>query len=124
MRRFVADACALCVLAMGAGAAVGQQATVAAPVARSVVLDKDAADLARMRQSPEYVERIFVESYDPDAVRVPRRTLERRFSDTLLKAPPAAAMGIRPLDATPCMSLPSTWNNIGTSFAPMSGCPR
>jgi len=119
-----ADACAFCVLAMGAGAAFGQQATVAAPPARSVVFDKDAADLVRMRQSPEYVERIFVEAYDPDAARIPRRTLERQFSDTLLAAPAVPAMGIRPLDSTPCMSLPSTWNNIGTSFAPMSGCPR
>ena len=124
MRRLAADACALCVLAIGASAASGQPVTMPAPATRSVVFDKDAADLARMRQSPEYVERIFVEAYDPDASRVPRRTLERRFSDTLLSAPPASAMGIRPLDATPCMSLPSTWNNIGTSFAPMSGCPR
>jgi len=124
VKRLAADACALCVLAMGATAAVGQQATAPAPSTRSVVFDKDAADLARMRQSPEYVERIFVETYDPDAPRGPRKPLERRFSDKLLAAPPASAMGIRPLDSTPCMSLPSTWNNIGTSFAPMSGCPR
>lgn len=124
MKCLAADAGVLCMLAVVTGAAVGQQPQSPVPPGRSVVFDKDAADLARMRQSPEYIERIFVEAYDPDAPRVPRKHLERRFSDTLLAAPPASATGIRPLDATPCMSVASTWNNFGTSFAPMSGCPR
>ena len=124
VKRLVTDACMLYLVTMGVGAAFGQHAMAPALTARSVVFDKDAADLARMRQAPEYVERIFVEAYDPDVPRVPRKTLERRFSDTLLAAPSAAAVGLRPLDTTPCMSLASTWNNIGASFAPMSGCPR
>jgi len=91
---------------------------------QSAVFDRDAADSARQRQDPTYVERIFVEGHDPDAPRAPRKPLERRFADTLLAPPPAPMAGMRMLDTTPCMSLASTWNNIGSSFVPLSGCPR
>lgn len=39
-------------------------------------------------------------------------------------APPAPMAGMRMLDTAPYMSLASTWNNVGSSFVPLSGCPR
>lgn len=94
------------------------------PSGTSVVFDKEAANAARQRNDPSYIERIFVEGRDPDAPRAPRKPLEKRFADTLLAPPAAAAVGMRPLDTTPCMSLASTWNSIGSNFVPTSGCPR
>lgn len=94
-----------------------------ASTARSVLFDAKAAEAERARQTPLYVERIVVEGRDPDAPRRPARPLEQRFADALLAPPPAASVGLRPLDTRPCMSLPSTWNNLGSSFVPPSGCP-
>ncbi len=90
---------------------------------RSVLFDTRSADAARARQQPLYVESIIVEGRDPDGRRPPRKPLEQRFAEALLAPPPASAMGIRGLDTTPCMSLQSTWNTIGNSYAPLAGCP-
>lgn len=94
-----------------------------ASTARSVLFDAKAADAERARQTPLYVERIVVEGRDTDAPRRPARSLEQRFADALLAPPPGATAGLRGLDTTPCMSLQSTWNTIGSSFVPPSGCP-
>jgi len=88
---------------------------------RSVVFDHGASDAARLLQRPSYVESIVVEGRDPDARK--RKPLEQRFAEALL-APPASSVGLRALDTTPCMSMPSTWNTIGSSYAPLTGCPR
>lgn len=95
-----------------------------ARASESPVFDQRQADEARQRNEPTYVESITVLGYDPDVRRVPRKTLERRFAETLLAPPSAPMAGMRMLDTTPCMSLASTWNNIGSSFVPVSGCPR
>jgi hypothetical protein len=90
---------------------------------RGAPFDATAAQRARLQQQPTYIESIVIEGYDPDARRVPKKTPERRFGDAL-NAPAAAGMlGSRTVDSTPCMSLASTWNNIGSSFVPTSGCP-
>lgn len=120
MKRLLST-CVVALLLAAGGAVQAQRAPVAGG---SVVFDKDAADAARQRNDPIYVERIFVEGRDPDAPRVPRKPLEKRFADTLLAPPPAPMAGMRMLDTTPCMSLASTWNNIGSNFVPLSGCPR
>lgn len=127
-------ACALAAFLLTSGA---QAQDTAMPVPRSLppvppkaaatsspVFDKEAALILRQRQDPTYVERIYVEGRDPDAPRGPRKPVEQRFADTLLAPPSASAVGLRMLDTTPCMSLASTWNNIGSSFVPPSGCPR
>jgi len=122
-------------LAVAAGPSAGQPVPLPAPRAtalpapstrtpESSVFDQRQAAEVRQRSEPTYVERITVEAYDPDVRRVPRKTLERRFAETLLAPPPAPMAGMRMLDTTPCMSLASTWNNIGSSFVPVSGCPR
>jgi len=91
--------------------------------ARSVVFDAKAADFARLREQPIYVESIVVEGRDPDGRRSKPKALEQRFAETLLAPRPSPTAGLRLLDTTPCMSLASTWNNIGHSYAPASGCP-
>ena len=91
--------------------------------ARSVLFDARGADASRARQQPLYVESIVVEGRDPDARRRPGKPLEQRFAEVLLAPPPASAMGTRHLVTTPCMSLQSTWNTIGESYVPLSGCP-
>jgi len=91
--------------------------------ARSVVFDSKAADFARLRQQPIYVESIVVEGRDPDGRRTKPKALEQRFAEALLAPPPSPTAGLRFLDTPPCMSLPSTWNNIGNSYAPIHGCP-
>lgn len=90
---------------------------------RSALFDARSAADARVRQSPLYVESLVVEGRDPDARRPKTKPLEQRFADALLAPPPAAAAGMRSLDTTPCMSVQSTWNNFGSSFAPLAGCP-
>jgi hypothetical protein len=42
-------------------------------------------------QQPTYIEQIFIEGYDPDARKFAKKTLERRFADSL-NAPPAAGL--------------------------------
>jgi hypothetical protein len=91
--------------------------------ARSVLFDAKSADAARARQQPMFVESIIVEGRDPDARRRAPRPLEQRFAEALLAPAASSAMGLRFLDTTPCMSLQSTWNTIGNSYAPLSGCP-
>ncbi len=90
--------------------------------ARSVVFDAAAAARERARQQPDYVERIYVEGRDPDAPRKPR-AVEQRFADALLAPRPSPTAGLRFLDTTPCMSVISSWNNLGNSYAPITGCP-
>ena len=90
---------------------------------RSVLFDAEGAADARVRQYPQYVESIVVEGHDPDGRRPKARPLEQRFADALLARPPAASAGLRMMDTTPCMSLQSTWNVFGSSFAPLTGCP-
>ena len=91
--------------------------------ARSLVFDAKGADAARTRAQPVFVESIIVEGRDPDARPRRSKSLEQRFADALLAPAPASAMGMRFLDTTPCMSLQSTWNTIGNSYAPLTGCP-
>jgi hypothetical protein len=90
---------------------------------RSVLFDAKGASDARMRQSLQYVEFIVVEGRDPDGRRPKSRPLEQRFADALLAPPVDGPAGMRRLDTTPCMSLQSTWNVLGSSFAPLTGCP-
>jgi hypothetical protein len=90
---------------------------------RSIMFDPARAAEARARAQPQYVESITVEARDPDAPRVRRKAFEQRFADSLLGPPPASRVGMRRLDSTPCLSVPSTWNSLGTSFAPLGGCP-
>jgi hypothetical protein len=90
---------------------------------RSVLFDARGAADARVRQSPQYVESIVVEGRDPDGRRPKARPLEQRFADALLAPPVDGPAGMRRLDTTPCMSLQSTWNTFGSSFAPLTGCP-
>lgn len=89
---------------------------------RSVVLDPRSAADARAKFGPVYVETITVEGRrDPDAPK--RKPLEVRFAEALAPRPdPLAGMSV--FGDTPCMSLPSTWNNIGDAHVPLSGCPR
>ena len=100
-----------------------QNGAITSPMASSV-FDKEAAAEAWRRQTPVYIESILVVGVDPNARKAVQKTLEQRFADSLNAPPPDPAAGIRPLDTTPCMSMASTWNNIGSSFAPMTGCPR
>jgi hypothetical protein len=74
------------------------------------------------RSEAVYVETINVEGRKPDARRP--RALEVRFAEVLTAPRPSPLAGINPLSDTPCMSLPSTWNNIGDAHVPQSGCPR
>jgi len=108
---------------MSAGNVAAGPATPPAGAARSVLFDAFAADEARLRQQPAYIESIVIEGHDPDLRRPPRKPLEQRFADALNAPKPAATAGMRMMDTTPCVSLPSTWNNIGSSFVPLSGCP-
>ena len=89
---------------------------------RSIMFDTKAADVERARQQGIYVESITVQGRDPDAPRVPRKPFEQRFAEALLR--PAPTAGARMFDTTPCMSVQSSWNNIGESYAPMFGCPK
>ena len=82
-----------------------------------------AAAYLRFRQQPAYVESITVEGRDPDGPRVKRKSLEQSFAETLLAPRVAAAMGMRQLNATPCYAIQSSLNTIGSSFAPLTGCP-
>lgn len=91
--------------------------------ARSALFDAGAADAARTRQQPQYVESIVVEGRDPDARRPKPRSVEQRFADALLAPPPSPLAGLRMLDTTPCMSVLSTRNDLGNSYAPLTGCP-
>jgi len=103
----------MCLTAAGAPA---QEAT----LPRSVVFDRKAAEAAR--EQPTYVESIVVIGRDPDVRPARPRSLELRFADALVAPRPSLAAG-RMFDNTPCMSLPSTWNNIGDAHVPLSGCP-
>jgi len=94
-----------------------------ANAARSPVFDARTADAERWRQQPAYVESIVVEGVDPDARRRPAKSVEQRFADALLAPPPSPTAGLKFLDTTPCMSVQSTWNNLGNSYAPITGCP-
>jgi hypothetical protein len=122
------------VLVMVTGTAASQTgpATFSAPApagapggagSRSAVFDIAKADELRLRQQPAYVESIVVEGRDPDGPRTRRRSLEQTFAEVLLAAPPAAAMGMRKLNATPCHAVQSSLNTIGSSYAPLTGCP-
>ncbi len=90
---------------------------------RSVLFDGKARADARVRQTPQYVESHRRRRPRPDGGDRRRKPLEQRFADALLAPPPGAAAGMRSLDTTPCMSLQSTWNTFGSSFAPLTGCP-
>jgi len=100
--------------------AAAQASAQDAALQRSVVFDRKAAEAAR--ETPTYVESIVVIGRDPDARTAKPRSLEQRFAEALIAPRPSLAAG-RMLDNTPCMSLPSTWNNIGDAHVPLSGCP-
>ncbi|MFO1303693.1 MAG: hypothetical protein U1F54_08165 [Burkholderiales bacterium] len=94
----------------------------AAEPVRSVVLDVRSAADARARSAPQYVETIVVEGRrDPDAPR--RKPLEVRFAEALAPRPNPLT-GLTPFSDAPCMSLASSWNNLGDAHVPLSGCPR
>jgi hypothetical protein len=121
--------CALLIASPARAQALSSSTLTAEPVrdaaltGRSVLFDAKGAADARARQRPQYVESIVVEGRDSDGRRPKMKPLEQRFADVLLAPPPAAAAGLRMLDTTPCMSMPSTWNVLGSSFAPLTGCP-
>ena len=122
---------ALGLVAAGPRAEVPAPFVVPAPVraqapdraARSALFDADAAAAARAREQPQYVESIVVEGRDPDARRPRPRSVEQRFAEALLAPPPTPLAGLRMLDTTPCMSVLSTRNDLGNSYAPLTGCP-
>jgi hypothetical protein len=87
----------------------------------SILFDLRAAEDLRLRQQPIYVESITVFGHRAEPPKIP---LEQRFANALNAPAAAAAMEIRAMDTTPCLSMASTWNTIGSSFAPLTGCPR
>ena len=87
----------------------------------SILFDLKAAEDLRLQRQPIYVESITVFGHRPETPKIP---LEQRFANALNAPTAAAAMEIRAMDTTPCMSMASTWNTIGSSFAPLTGCPR
>ena len=93
----------------------------ASQLTHSILFDLKAAEDARLRQQPIYVESITVFGHRPEPPKIP---LEQRFANALNAPAAAGVMEIRAMDTTPCMSMASTWNNIGSSFAPLTGCPR
>jgi hypothetical protein len=93
----------------------------AAKSTQSIIFDVKASDEARLRQQPIYVESITIIGR-PEAK--PQKSVEARFADALNGPATLGIMQFKSLDTTPCMSLASTWNNIGASFVPMSGCPK
>jgi hypothetical protein len=95
--------------------------TPASQSTQSILFDLKAAEDVRLRQQPVYVESITVFGHRSEPAKIP---LEQRFANALNAPAAAGAMEIRAMDTTPCMSMASTWNNIGSSFAPLTGCPR
>ena len=87
----------------------------------SILFDLRAAEDLRLRQQPIYLESITVFGHRAEPPKIP---LEQRFANALNAPAAAGAVAIRAMDTTPCMSMASTWNNIGSSFAPLTGCPR
>jgi hypothetical protein len=102
------------------------EAAPAAPerTARSVLFDPRGAAEARARQQPQYVESLVVEGRDPDLRRAQPKPLEQRFAEALLAPRPSLAGGGQLFGNMPCMSLPSTWNELGDAHVPLSGCPQ
>ena len=118
----------LALVAMTAGAQVlslrampGEPTVSASQSTRSILFDLKAAEDLQLRQQPIYVESITVFGHRSEPAKMP---LEQRFANALNAPAAAGTMGIRPMDTTPCPSMASTWNNIGSSFAPLTGCPR
>ena len=118
----------LALIATAAGAQVSPlRATPAGPNAsasqstRSILFDLKAAEDLQLRQQPIYMESITVFGHRSEPAKMP---LEQRFANALNAPAAAGAVGIRGMDTTPCLSMASTWNNIGSSFAPPTGCPR
>ena len=91
------------------------------PNTRSILFDLKAAEDLQLRQQPIYMESITVFGHRSEPAKIP---LEQRFANALNAPAAAGTMEIRAMDTTPCMSMASTWNNIGSSFAPLTGCPR
>ena len=88
---------------------------------RGILFDLKSAEDMRLRQQPIYVESITVFGHRAEPPKIP---LEQRFANALNAPAAAGVMEMRAMDTTPCMSMASTWNNIGSSFAPLTGCPR
>ena len=109
------------VIALFGVAAIAQAAE--APVERSVVFDRAAAQA--LRDQAQFTGTVFVEAVDPDARRFRRRTLDQVFAEGLSASPPPPAWRrlMTPLVATPCHSVAASQVPIGTSFAPLAGCP-
>ena len=80
-----------------------------------------AAEDLQLRQQPISMESITVFGHRSEPAKIP---LEQRFANALNAPAAAGTMEIRPMDTTPCPSMASTWNTIGSSFAPLTGCPR
>jgi len=93
----------------------------ASPSTRSILFDLKAAEDLQLRQQPIYMESITVFGHRSEPAKIP---LEQRFANALNAPAAAGTMEIRPMDTTPCPSMASTWNTIGSSFAPLTGCPR
>jgi hypothetical protein len=93
-----------------------------APRERSVVFDREAAQA--LRDQRQFTGTVIVEGVDPDARRFRRRTLEQVFAEGLSAPPPSPwRRMLTPLVATPCHSVAASQVPIGTSFAPLTGCP-
>jgi hypothetical protein len=98
-----------------------EPAASATKTTHSILFDLKAAEDMRLRDQPIYVESITVFGHRSEPAKIP---LEQRFANALNAPATAGAMEMRAMDTTPCMSMASTWNNIGSSFAPLTGCPR
>jgi hypothetical protein len=90
-----------------------------APRERSVVFDHAAAQA--LSEQMLFSGTVYVEGVDPDARRFRRRPLEQVFAEGLAPAPRRRLL--TPLVATPCHSVAASQVPIGTSFAPLAGCP-
>jgi len=104
-------------------ASYGPQVKVSEPadLRTAVVRRLKAAEDLQLRQQPIYMESITVFGHRSEPAKIP---LEQRFANALNAPAAAGTMEIRPMDTTPCPSMASTWNTIGSSFAPLTGCPR
>ncbi len=87
---------------------------------QSILFDLKAANDVRLQGQPLYVESITIVGQ----TEVPKKSVEKRFADSL-NGPAAAGMfEMKSVGNTPCLSLAHTRPDIGSWFTPATGCPR